>query len=482
MGLKSKIILNSLFGAAGGFIGWTVIEVVLRGFFAVPMDEHQPGQIVVANAEFGVLAGIFIGGMLGAADGLWAQSKAMLGRTVVVGAVAGAVSGLLGLTVAQSVFDLFVRDTSKHTLGTFIMLVIGHAVAWTIVGGALGVAQGVIEFSAIRAKHGTIGGIIGGFIGGMSFDVVANILRVESLSRMVSLTLTGFTIGLMIGLIQDLLKQAWVVVLKGSNEGREIPIYKPVVSIGRDELADIPIYADRTVGPRHASIRRQNNRHALEDAGSALGTYVNGQRTSKQMLKDRDVIEIGSVKLLFREKATASRFAAPPELPLADEARIPVSSHICPFCGGVKDASGNCDCTVAAGPVSAQASAPTQVSPAPLPPGPAQIPSAPRTVAPGPVPSSGRLVATTGPHASMTFDLAAETSIGREAGRDVCLSSDMAASRRHARVVKEDQGFVLYDEGSSNGTFLNGARVTRAVLSPGDTITVGATELRFETA
>jgi pSer/pThr/pTyr-binding forkhead associated (FHA) protein len=98
-----------------------------------------------------------------------------------------------------------------------------------------------------------------------------------------------------------------------------------------------------------------------------------------------------------------------------------------------------------------------------------------------PVPLAGRLAAITGPHASTVFDLqAVETSIGREAGRDVFLPNDTAVSRRHARIVREDQGFVVYDEGSSNGTFVNGARISRAIVGPGDTVTVGGTDLRLE--
>jgi hypothetical protein len=52
----------------------------------------------------------------------------------------------------------------------------------------------------------------------------------------------------MIGLIRPL-KRAWVVVLVGTGEGREI-LCKTVNTIRRDELADVPIFADRTVGRR----------------------------------------------------------------------------------------------------------------------------------------------------------------------------------------------------------------------------------------
>ncbi|GEB55699.1 hypothetical protein SGA01_13040 [Streptomyces gardneri] len=55
-------------------------------------------------------------------------------------------------------------------------------------------------------------------------------------------------------------------------------------------------------------------------------------------------------------------------------------------------------------------------------------------------------------------------------------------SRFHAEVRREGHGFVLYDSGSSNGTRVNGARVTSHELQPGDLIEIGTETFRFEAA
>ena len=67
--------------------------------------------------------------------------------------------------------------------------------------------------------------------------------------------------------------------------------------------------------------------------------------------------------------------------------------------------------------------------------------------------------------------------VGREQKHcDVLLESDMV-SRQHARVVPTDDGGAeLVDLGSSNGTFVNGRRVTSARLSDGDRIGFGSAE------
>jgi transcriptional regulator with GAF, ATPase, and Fis domain len=64
--------------------------------------------------------------------------------------------------------------------------------------------------------------------------------------------------------------------------------------------------------------------------------------------------------------------------------------------------------------------------------------------------------------------------IGREVEGGISLPGDPRVSRKHASVHKSPLGTLrLVDEGSSNGTSVNGRRVTEAALVDGDVITVG---------
>src|SRR5205807_75329 len=92
-----------------------------------------------------------------------------------------------------------------------------------------------------------------------------------------------------------------------------------------------------------------------------------------------------------------------------------------------------------------------------------------------------RLVALGGPHAGQEFALSpGETTIGREAARDVALTGDPTTSRRHAVIMQQNGRYLLRDEGSANGTFVNGNRVTEQPLQPGDEIRIGNNQFRFE--
>jgi hypothetical protein len=68
--------------------------------------------------------------------------------------------------------------------------------------------------------------------------------------------------------------------------------------------------------------------------------------------------------------------------------------------------------------------------------------------------------------------------IGRSKDCDVQVS-DANVSRRHAEVRQEGAAHWLVDLDSTNGTEVNGRRLKRAKLRPGDTITVGSTDLVF---
>ena len=71
--------------------------------------------------------------------------------------------------------------------------------------------------------------------------------------------------------------------------------------------------------------------------------------------------------------------------------------------------------------------------------------------------------------------------VGRGLTNDLSLAVDEFASTRHARFEPRRDGVFVEDIGSTNGTFVNGIRVTRErKLVPGDVVRIGETDLRYE--
>lgn len=131
--------------------------------------------------------------------------------------------------------------------------------------------------------------------------------------------------------------------------------------------------------------------------------------------------------------------------------------NVCQFCGQRKDANGKCSCTIDGhlpGPGMASS-------------GTSGIP---------------RLIGVQGQYAGHIFEITGdEATLGRDAGNIIPLVDDSTSSRRHARIAREGGAFSITDEGSSNGTFVNGTKITgRQILQPGDEVQIGSTKFRFE--
>ena len=99
-------------------------------------------------------------------------------------------------------------------------------------------------------------------------------------------------------------------------------------------------------------------------------------------------------------------------------------------------------------------------------------------------PPRARLVVVSSPALSegevLTVDSAPIT-LGRGGQNTVPLDGDEFASSEHARVEARTDGLWVEDLGSTNGTFVNGGRVTTArKLDEGDVLRVGQTDLRVE--
>jgi pSer/pThr/pTyr-binding forkhead associated (FHA) protein len=286
-----------------------------------------------------------------------------------------------------------------------------------------------------------IGGMIGGGIAGMLFDptgmVVANVqLRAQGMqvgevgtvSRAITNILIGAGIGLFAGIVEMMLKKAWIRLELGRNEGKEWIVDAPQTYIGRSENAHIPLFGDQNVMPMHACIVRERGSYRLVDGGAPMGIGVNGIRVPEAILNHGDSINIGSFSLRFLMKDQA----AP-----------------------IRQDMGRQAPPVAVG----------------LPPAPVSAPASPVARA---------LVAMDGPLAGQRFSVGVpEVIVGRD-GPDISVGFDSTASRRHAAFTSSGDGVLVRDLGSTNGTIVNGIRVQEMALRPGDTVRIGITTLRVE--
>jgi transcriptional regulator with GAF, ATPase, and Fis domain len=85
-----------------------------------------------------------------------------------------------------------------------------------------------------------------------------------------------------------------------------------------------------------------------------------------------------------------------------------------------------------------------------------------------------------GTRTELLFDRSV-VSVGRSVDNDIRLNGHLV-SRHHCRLETGPEGLWVNDLGSSNGTLVNGERIQRCLLSPGDQLAVGKALLQIETA
>jgi ABC-type multidrug transport system ATPase subunit len=173
---------------------------------------------------------------------------------------------------------------------------------------------------------------------------------------------------------------------------RDISLDGPHVQFGREDAPGRILVDHASISSRHAEITLTMASAVLRDLQSKNGTFINGERIQERVLREGDLIQLGSCDshlFLYRESG-----------------RRPLV---------LRDIELNC----------------------PL------------------------------------------VTIGRAAASDIRIEHP-TVSARHAQIRKLRDGFELTDLGSTNGTFVNGQRITRQVLRPGNRVSIGAAQFVFD--
>ena len=292
MSLARMIYVTALLAGWAAFFGWLVCE-----FLVLRAGEGKAWAVVAVAAAVGGAIGSGVGAAAGLSEGNWRRAAVRAG----FGLLGGFVGGLLGGLAGQLLYSVGVP----------------RAVGWTLMGLGIGATDGLIQRSALKARDGLIGGALGGLAGGLLFDPISSALAAGTgaASRATGFVLMGLLIGALIGVVQVILRDAWVTVVDGFRTGRQLILTRPVTVMGRSELAHLPF-----LGPfgaplevEHARIeRRADGRFVLVDNNTPNGTAVNRQPiTGSVVLNDGDVIRIGANYIRFNEQVRRKERSEP---------------------------------------------------------------------------------------------------------------------------------------------------------------------------
>jgi hypothetical protein len=119
-----------------------------------------------------------------------------------------------------------------------------------------------------------------------------------------------------------------------------------------------------------------------------------------------------------------------------------------------------------------------QAAPYPAPPSPLPTVSYPAAPAATVIQGGWRLTVVQGADAGQSFALGVQARLGRNSDNEVRLN-DPQASRYHALIQRQQNAYLIIDQGSGNGTYVNGQLINRPTpLASGDVITIGNTQIK----
>lgn len=94
-------------------------------------------------------------------------------------------------------------------------------------------------------------------------------------------------------------------------QGHTLLLPEGSLSIGADPANDVPVAAQLGLAPVHFRLQPWEGGHFLEDAGSGLGTLVNGHSVNWKPLTDGDIITAGELEVVYGQKSEAGTRPVP---------------------------------------------------------------------------------------------------------------------------------------------------------------------------
>jgi hypothetical protein len=307
--IYSSYFYLSIAAGLGGLCGWAALEP----FF----DESDIGkEFNLANLLMFPVVAASIGLFLGAVEGIMCRNTSRAVICAVVGLGVGFGGGIVVLFVAEVIFGIMIavafqfqkNPQQNQAPGGLALLIfmMGRAAAWAVAAVPAGIGQGI----ALREKkvilNGLLGAVLGGLLGGLLFDPISLVIVTPdgraTVSRAVGFAVIGILVGLFVGLVEQWTKTAWLLMKAGPLAGKQFVLYRNPTVLGSSPKADIYLFKDPAIEPRHALIHNRGGRFEIEDCETPDGTYVNGIPVQKQILQAGDQIVLGKTVLEFSIK------------------------------------------------------------------------------------------------------------------------------------------------------------------------------------
>ena len=284
-----RIFYFCLYGSFGGLLASILHQYFLLDTLAGDLTFTKR---LVYLGLLGAIVGASIGFFPSYSEGRGNYSLGGAVRVGIVGALLGAIGGLIALPSAEAM-HIAIGGGFK-----------GRMAALTLLGLSLGLAEGIV--GSAQAWRGTFGGVVGGVAAGYLLERLLANDSSHAISGILALMVIGFSISLFIALFVNFLTDAWLEGQPGSKVGGYVYYLSKFrrgekAVLGSDKAGSVFILIP-DAQPIHAEIAIKEEGAVLRHVASAGETRVNDVPINERLLRNGDMIEIARARLRYRER------------------------------------------------------------------------------------------------------------------------------------------------------------------------------------
>ena len=304
--MKSLFSLSTvqvaLAGALGGFLGFLLGEIAFpernatSDIFGVLLSSSLWTAIVALALGPTIMVGQNLVSLRGRADrDVW--------KGLLIFPIVGLVAGFCG----QAIFSILLFFGGQNSM------VLARSLGWMLLGAGLGIGLGALRGEFKTAFRGFLGGAVGGLVGGLFFDALGAVFSDgnAAFSRGFGLVVMGAAMAFCLKVAQETLKTAWLLgVSTGPYEGKESPLDKNQISVGRGSNCDLCLLRDETVPEKLGELVFQNG---WRWRGNPV--EIDGQIASDAPLQNGSILQLGTYKFRFMSRSRGL-FETPQNAPI----------------------------------------------------------------------------------------------------------------------------------------------------------------------
>jgi hypothetical protein len=245
------------------------------------VESLSPAAVIALYAGlYAAMIAVFLSVSLVVGQNRYQRLPLLTPRQGLIAVFGGCLAGMVAGAATQGIFAVIDQGP--------ILRQVGRVAGWIVLGMILGYGMGMF-IPNLPGKRAAAAGALGGGLGALALLVLGS----GGFGRIAGAAILGLCIGLMIALVEELAREAWLVVNWGPNERTNINLGSRPVLIGSGPKAQIHLPKGRGYPEEWATISLDGGKIRYEEKATGRKQDL---RNGSELKIEKMTIEVRSVK------------------------------------------------------------------------------------------------------------------------------------------------------------------------------------------